>query len=135
MSDLIERQAAIDATAYSNISVTISGKRGFQNYKEEFEKACVAIRDKYIEALKNLPSAQPETQWIPCSERMPEIDETVLITIKEKYDGDKEYHYHTDVADHLINDGWLTFNDWDEGQEIHIIAWMPLPEPWKGEEK
>lgn len=66
MDDLISRQAAIDATAYSTISVTISGKRGFQNYKEEFEKACVAIRDKYIEALKELPSAQPERTCVNC---------------------------------------------------------------------
>lgn len=78
---------------------------------------------------------EPVIRWIPCSERMPEIDETVLITIKEKYAGEKEYRYHTDVADYLINDDWMTFNDWDEGQEIEIVAWMPLPEPWKGEEK
>lgn len=64
MNDLISRQAAIDVTANATFSVTIGGKRGFQNYKEEFEKACVAIRDKYIEALKALPSAQPE----PCED-------------------------------------------------------------------
>ena len=64
MDDLISRQAAIDVTAYASFSVTISGKRGFQNYKEEFEKACVAIRDKYIEALKALPAVQPE----PCED-------------------------------------------------------------------
>lgn len=60
MNDLISRQAAIDATAYATSRVTISGKRGFKKHKEEFEKACVAIRDKYIEALKALPAVQKE---------------------------------------------------------------------------
>lgn len=119
MSDLIDRQSAIDALS----------EGAMINYQAAGHNNGLV---KAIDVIKGLPLAD---QWIPCSERMPEIDETVLITIKEKYDGDKEYYYHTDVADHLINDGWLTFNDWDEGQEIHIIAWMPLPEPWKGEEK
>ena len=58
--DLISRQAAIDLIANATVHLTIGGRRGFQNYKEEVEKVFVAIRDKYIEALKALPSAQPE---------------------------------------------------------------------------
>lgn len=60
MSDLIDRQAAIDAIAHATFDVTISGRQGFYYYKDEFKKAFVAIRDKYIEALKALPSAEPE---------------------------------------------------------------------------
>ena len=61
MSDTISRQAAIDAIAHATFDVTIvGGRRGFIDYKKEFEKAFVAIRDKYIEALEALPSAQPE---------------------------------------------------------------------------
>ena len=60
MSDLISRQAAIDAIAHATFDVTIGGRRGFIDYKKAFEKAFVAIRDKYIEALEALPSAQPE---------------------------------------------------------------------------
>ena len=36
-----------------------------------------------IDALMQLPLAQPEQpeqRWIPCSERLPEIDELVLVT-------------------------------------------------------
>ena len=60
MSDLISRQAAIEAIAHATFDVTIGGRRGFIDYKKEFEKAFVAIRDKYIEALEALPSAEPE---------------------------------------------------------------------------
>lgn len=34
MSDLIDRQAAIDAIADLTFNVTIGEKRGFQNYKK-----------------------------------------------------------------------------------------------------
>lgn len=58
--DFISRQAAIDSIADLTFNVTISGKQGFQNYKEEVEKVFVVIRDKHIEALKNLPSVEDE---------------------------------------------------------------------------
>ena len=60
MNDPIDRQAAIDSITNLTFSVTIGGKRGFQDYKEEVEKVLVTISDKYIEALKALPSAEPE---------------------------------------------------------------------------
>ena len=64
MADLIDRQAAIDEIAHATFDVTISGRRGFIDYKKEFEKAFVAIRDKYIEALKALPPAGPEREAV-----------------------------------------------------------------------
>lgn len=60
MRDPIERQEAIDAIANLTFNITIGGKRGFQDYKKEVEKIFVAIRDKYIEALKALPQAEPK---------------------------------------------------------------------------
>lgn len=73
--------------------------------------------DMAIEALK----AQPE--WISCSERLPEEGEVVLTQAKFR-DGIKmavsarqDYNYWT---------GWGT-------REINILAWMPLPEPYKEE--
>ena len=79
--------------------------------------------------------------WIPCSDRLPEriINgdvETVqefFVTVKERWPGE-EWSYHTDVAEFpgdYIDDIWQTYNDWREGQEVHVIAWMPLPEPYK----
>ena len=107
MSDLISRQAAIDAierNAYRHTYI-----------------------DQIVDIIKGLPSAQPEQRWIPCSERLPEMGSTVLmqntggwmfvatyaVTPKRKYWAVLEHDYALDEA----------------------IAWMPLPEPYKGEQE
>ena len=133
MSDYIDRQAAIDALGIEPVA--------FSEYEN-------GLHDKWednVEALMKLPSAQPETQWIPCSERMPEriINDDVetvqefFVTVKERWSGE-EWEYHTDVAEFpgdYIDDLWQTYNDWKEGQEVHVIAWIPLPEPYKEENR
>ena len=62
--------------------------------------------------IRGLPSAN---QWIPCSERLPSEDEVVLVWLQN---GELE-------IDRVINGEWL-IND------IGVIAWQPLPQPYKG---
>lgn len=64
---------------------------------------------------KNLPSAQPEPYWIPCSERMPEWWGTEVLTVT----ADGEYY----VNYLMCEDKWFF-----EG----AVAWMELPEPYRG---
>ena len=64
MSDLIRRQAAID---------DLHGRDPSQTWD-------TADIEVWINAL---PSAQPEQQWIPCSERLPEEGVNVLLCIKD----------------------------------------------------
>lgn len=131
MIDLISRQAALELA--KDICVTVQ-------YGVYYRHRCIDPDE-----LRELPSAQPEPQWIPCSERLPEriINgdvETVqefFVTVKERWPGE-EWKYHTDVAEFpgdYIDDVWQTYNDWKEGQEVHVIAWMPLPEPYKEEQE
>ena len=69
---------------------------------------------------KNTPSAP---QWIPMSEREPEFG-NYLITYREKATG------RVDVAMDLYwSGGWD-----DDGDKFETIAYMPLPEPYKGDE-
>lgn len=65
----------------------------------------------YISAqeLAEMPSAQ---QWIPCSERLPKDKQRVII---QMYNGYME----------IIEFSAIGLTD-------HILAWMPLPEPYKG---
>ena len=68
-----------------------------------------------IEAL-----SEPKTGWIPVSERLPEVDVKVLTT--------------TDWSDVLI--AWIGKGGaWETEEYIldndEILAWMPLPEPYR----
>ena len=67
-------------------------------------------------------------QWIPCSERLPndvEIGEeypmVIFCTIDETYCGFLEYTEH----------GRTWWNADAEYEVDEVIAWMPLPEPYK----
>lgn len=72
------------------------------------------------------------SKWTPCSERLPNIGDLVIISGKMKYKDDKDYEYFVDVAVYEPSQEFSTFNDWNEGQdEYEITAWQPLPEPYE----
>lgn len=56
--------------------------------------------------------------WIPCSERLPERLERVLVT---RANGRVEETFKWNSEEYPWNGGY------DD-----VLAWMPLPEPWKG---
>lgn len=88
-------------------------ERVFHSLTDEFYGA--------MQVLKELPSAQ---QWIPCSERLPEENEDYLVTA---YDGIKHRITIVSFKGHWILTGTRAY--W------RVIAWTPLPEPWKGAEE
>lgn len=64
--------------------------------------------------------------WIPVSERLPKARESVILSTKE-WTG--EGCYWETTKDHVIWKGYRwNATYWDD----EVIAWMPLPEPWKG---
>lgn len=77
-----------------------------------------------IEALK-------QNQWISCSERLPETNSRVLITIwgrscEAVYDKDGAWIMAVPFMESTIYK--------NQFRPEFITAWMPLPKPWKGEE-
>ena len=111
MDDLISRQAALTAL----------GEEPPVWYDGEDE---IAERDQWrrdVAALKALPSAQPG--WIPTSERLPDNDRAVLVTLKwaeDDYEVAVGEYWHNSTASH----GWGSF-------EGHVIAWHELPTPYR----
>ena len=89
----------------------------------EFDKDEYEALDMAIEALK-------QNRWIPCSERLPEENGQYLIAVKYVHvDGyDDIYAEHGDWADGK----WDMFCFGHCGKVESILAWMPLPKPWKG---
>lgn len=81
--------------------------------------------------------AEYNNGWIKCENKLPETLDSYLVVVKMKYEWETEWEYQTDVAYYTMEDGyidgWNTFNDWNEGQECHIVYWQPLPQPPKGE--
>ena len=90
-----------------------------EDYAEGYDEG---IRNAAAIVLQ-MPSAQPG--WIPVTERLPEKDGEYLVTI-DWGDGDTE----VDCYDYCAND-----TDWNDGDlfGVKVLAWMPLPKPWKNE--
>lgn len=68
-----------------------------------------------------------EPKWVPVTERLPQGDQLVLITLRDLL-GDLSSHFawfmNFDKRFHVDEDGnSLKWNG--------VIAWMPLPEPYK----
>lgn len=66
----------------------------------------------------NYPSAENKREWIPTSERLPEIGQCVLCSLGEFSD-------HQIVLAQYSSAKW-----WD-----YVEAWQPLPEPYKAEKR
>lgn len=89
---------------------------------EEYNKDNPQRVDGIIDAVQEIiamPTADVP-QWIPCSERLPYSQEDVLCDD----DGRVTIGYYTDEEV-----GWHDTHSY----RIYPTAWMPLPEPWKGE--
>lgn len=130
--DLIRRKTVLDAL--DEIESEVADGMGYQY-------------DKWRDYFIDLPSAQPEQRWIPVTEALPKEEDCpmdCLVTRKSKFIGN-----YTDMAVCEKNGTW-THEDWDaivlgdvedgkstgliSTRDDNIIAWMPLPEPYKGEE-
>lgn len=116
MDDFISRQAAIDAIANCTNCGDEKTLRAYvakHNLDNEWSGGVLEA----INAVEDLPSAQPEQRWISCSERLPSkadhTDDMVLVCYR-----------NGSVRFDTYMSGWVQGNP---------VAWMPLPEPyWEG---
>lgn len=109
--DVIYKQAAIQ-TALEFIIEQLGGA-----FDEDFQK-------KLIERMSLLPSAQ---QWIPCSERLPEAGQVVLVYGKKG--GIYTAIYNKPEPEWKC--GWWKLNS--KSHKCKPDAWMPLPKPYEVE--
>ena len=76
-----------------------------------------------VKGIHALPSVTlQEPRWIPTSERLPNEDGEYYAAV---YDTDENYKY-MDIAE--LEDGIWQYKDY-----VKVLAWMPLPEPYKME--
>ena len=130
MDDVISRQAAIDALAkFVPYAICDESTESYTN----------GLTDAYNLILQ-LPSAQPEPHWIPCGERLPEEYGEFLVTMTEKA---KAKDLGFDIDENYIRKMRYNSNGWqlprhipswiNEAVKDEVLAWMPLPEPYREE--
>ena len=118
MNDMISRQAAIDALCEEYCG----GWQACKHYPE-----CGNLK-----AIQNLPSA---SQWIPCSERLPkdsirkqvQLDNGWIITA---YFEEEQWYSIPEIYERQ-DDLYISL----EEAGYNVLAWMPLPAPWEGENR
>ena len=106
-------------------------------------------RDSLIVAVRKAFKALEEPHWIPVTERLPENNDPVNVTwvnhnpevyymdIKDKpFTATAHYHrghwyWYSSVTQDYLDE----YGEWTPdlvNKDVEIIAWMPLPEPYKG---
>jgi len=86
----------------------------------------IRVSSKMLDGEKPTLEQEPrKDEWIPCSERMPDIEQDVLATTT--LFGIREVTFAW-----RINDGeWLIREGSAEATNNDILAWMPLPMPYR----
>lgn len=93
----------------------------------EYWKKRFELLIKVREEVEKIPLAD---RWIPCKERLPEDEEEVIVSVRDD-SGDNTLDYSSCGWYACAGDFWVVDNE----PNYHVVAWMPLPKPWKGEEK
>lgn len=131
--DTISRQAAIEV---------IDAVFPVDPMKSEYAQgiACgAALAKTYVE---QLPPAQPELQWIPCSERLPEEENKYLCTCSSDEDDEMfvlSFHKNLYAYDRYVfeqykgtvHPGFIIYDSIYGDDEVDVLAWMPLPKPYR----
>ena len=102
--------------------------------KKVGKEAAEEALDGYIykgKTLREWIELLAQTRWIPVTEKLPEKDIYVLAT-----DGTDTfvawYYISFDIFDEKRIEGWSSYDE-QFVRYAPIIAWMPLPQPYKAE--
>lgn len=96
-----------------------------REFYEDAVKANHGLAKENSELKAQIESA--ETEWIPCSERLPNESGDYICTIP--LDAEETY---TEVLTFHKGRFYEDDDEWGATYHDDVLAWMPLPEPYKG---
>lgn len=98
-------------------------------YKPQQYSALLSTRNIVNVDIEDLPpvTSQPNQRWIPVSERLPDKNDVYLVTMNVLGKPIR------DIDRFRIDEGWGIYENNEDNKVIEVIAWMPLPEPYKAE--
>ena len=106
-----------------------AGYRGIYDTKN---KEVTIFDPKHWELIERYAEETRMCKWIPVSERLPDDMQRVLIWFEYYRYGDYNCMYQTYGFGYVCDGKWSPFINGKTGwQDARIIAWMPLPEPYK----
>lgn len=82
--------------------------------------ATLLLRAAHTIEILSKKARATEQEWIPCSERLPDDNREVLISLE----------WGIDIGTYERGEWrseWINHYDDD-----NVLSWMPLPKPWKG---
>lgn len=93
----------------------------------------VEALDRAIEALGKQAIKQATSEWIPVSERLPENDGLVLVTVSGVHNN-IIFDHALELGSYDQEEGWI-IEMWLEWVNPQVTAWMPLPKAYRGKTK
>ena len=112
---------AADALGNSERHVAALHKeiKGCRRQYQQLREAAALVAKESAELL--------EQRWIPVEERLPNLDELVLVIASGKPQENITLDNSVELAE-LYSDGWC-LEMWPEWTKAAVTHWMPLPEP------
>ena len=104
-----------DKPYYENKYREVGDKCYHIGYSSYYLDVALEYREKYFELVER------ESDWIPCSERLPEDNTDVIVC------------FYSGTVTEMRYWGNGIFQGIYEHTTKVIVAWMPLPKPYKGE--
>lgn len=149
VKELREKSALFSKSDFAVAGIAKDYKEAADIIEELFAKLASKNMERSEQYYKDVPDTNAG-KWIPVSEKLPENTDPVNITwvnhkpapyyadIKDKpftatgcyCDG--KWYWYSGLCQAYLDEYRYSENDYmDNG--IEVIAWMPLPEPYKGE--